>query len=202
MGDTSGHGMLVGRYSGRTNVTRMCRYCDCHFDNSDNPNLVFEYTMARDIEQMYIQSDKEIKSRLNDISYHYVENVFHKIDCGNDPRGINGLCPVEILHCMRLGIFKIAVECFTDLFTQSLLDKLDKLMAVMSKQFRHQSYRRVPKTSFSGSIMNLKRKTADEWTGIMLLIVASLHTVAGKHIWRSSGMTDSTKNSYIKIFEK
>ena len=36
----------------------------------------------------------------------------------------------------------------------------------------------------------------------MLLIVASLQTVAEKHILRSIGMTDSVKNSYIQIFEK
>ena len=202
IGDTSGHDMLVGRYSGRTNVTRICRYCDCHYHNSDNPHLIFEYTKASDIEKLYIDQDKESKNSLNSISYHYVQNVFHTIDCGSDQRGINGLCPVEILHCMRLGILKIAVECFTELLPPAHIDKLDKLMSVVSQQFRHQSYRRVPKTSFTGSIMNLKRKTADEWTGIVLLIAASLQTVAGKHIWRNTGLNDSVKNSYIKIFEK
>ena len=202
IGDTCGHDMLVGRYSGRTNVTRLCRYCDCHYDSSDNPDLTYEYTLASDIQKLYVPKSRESKFQLNAISYHYVKNVFHSIDCGTDPRGINGLCPVEILHCMRLGILKIAVECFTDLLTQSHIDKLDNLLSVLSKQFRHQSYRKVPKTSFSGSIMNLKRKTADEWTGIMLLIVASLHTAAGKYIWRKTGMSDTTKNSFIKVFEK
>ena len=202
IGDTSGHDMLVGRYSGRTNVTRICRYCDCHYHNSDNPNLIYEYTKASDIKNLYIEGDRESKNSLNNISYHYVKNVFHSIECGSDPRGINGLCPVEILHCMRLGILKIAVECFTELLPPAHVDKLDKLMSKMSDQFRHQSYRCVPKTSFTGSIMNLKRKTADEWTGIVLLIVASLHTIAGKYFWRRTGMADSVKNSYIKIFEK
>ena len=50
--------------------------------------------------------------------------------------------------------------------------------------------------------MNLKRKTVDEWTGILLLINASLLTGCGKQLWTSTGFGDGTKNAYIKIFEK
>ena len=60
----------------------------------------------------------------------------------------------------------------------------------------------MPKTSFTGSIMNLKRRTADEWTGILLLINVSLITGCGKELWRSSGLGDGIKNACIKIFEK
>ena len=202
IGDTSGHDMLVGRYSGRTNVTRICRYCDCHFLNSDNPDVLFEYTKQDDIRKLFVESNKESKIQLNRISYHYVDNALHALDCGSSDRGIHGLCPVELLHCMRLGLLKIAAECFAELLTQTHLDNFDKLLSSMSSQFRHQSCRNMPKTTFSGSIMNLKRKTADEWTGIILLIDASLQTKCGKHIWNSAKLQDSVKNGYIKIFEK
>ena len=202
IGDTSGHDVLVGRYSGRTNVKRICRYCDCHYLQSDDPDVGYEYTKQGDIKEMYVASCPESKKKLNDISYHYVRNALHYVDCGSDPRGIHGLCPVELLHCIRLGIFKIAAECFADLLTPKQLSQFDKLLNVVSKQFQHQSYRMLPKTSFTGSIMNLKRKTADEWTGILLLINASLLTVCGKQLWTSTGFGDGTKNAYIKIFEK
>lgn len=202
IGDTVGHDVLVGRYCGRTNVTRICRYCDCHYDNSDNADYKFQYTKQNDIQKLYVESCKDSKEKLNNISYHHVRNSLHTIYNGSDERGIHGLCPVELLHCMRLGILKIAVECFSDLFTQSYIDKFDKLLSIISRQLRHQSYRGLPKISFSGSIMNLKRKTADEWTGTIFLISASLQTKYAKYICRKAGIQDNIKNSYIKIFEK
>ena len=202
IGDTSGHDALVGRYSGRTNVNRICRYCDCHYLQSDDPDVDYEYTNQEDIQRMYVPSCPDSKKNLNAISYHYVRNALHYVDCGIDSRGIHGLCPVELLHCIRLGIFKIAAECFADLLTPNQLSDMDKLLHAVSKQFQHQSYRLMPNTSFTGSIMNLKRKTADEWTGILLLINASLLTECGKELWRSTKLGDATKNSYIKIFER
>ena len=55
--DTSGHDVLVGRYSGRTNVARICRYCDCHYNDSDDPDVEFNYTMQEDIQKLYIDAN-------------------------------------------------------------------------------------------------------------------------------------------------
>ena len=202
IGDTSGHDMLVGRYGGRTNVDRICRYCDCHYENSDDPEVDFQYTFEKDINGLYEENNNLSKTKLKEISYHYVKNAFHSIDKGSDERGIHGLCPVELLHCMRLGILKIAAECFAQLLTPSILEKFDKLLQIISKQLKHQSYRGMARTSFTGSIMNFKRKTADEWSGIIFLLTTGLITEAGKQIWRNLGLPDATKNAFIKIFEK
>ena len=139
IGDTCDHDMLVGRYSGRTNVTRICRYYDCHFHNIDDPEFIFEYTKQDNTRRMYMSSNRDSRSRMNNISYHHIDNALHKLDCGSGDRGIHRLCPVELLHCMRLGILKIAAECFTELLAQPHLDKFNNLLSLMSLQLRHQS---------------------------------------------------------------
>ena len=49
-----------------------------------------------------------------------------------------------------------------------------------------------------------QKKTADERTGIFLLITVSLLTEFGKEFWRSTGIGDTTKNArkVLDTYEK
>ena len=49
VGDTDGHDKLAGRYTSRTKVARLCRYCDCPFDATDNPDFKFQYTTHKNM---------------------------------------------------------------------------------------------------------------------------------------------------------
>jgi hypothetical protein len=43
IGDTDGHDKIVGKFANRTNkVKRVCRYCDCPFDSTDDPFYKFK----------------------------------------------------------------------------------------------------------------------------------------------------------------
>ena len=46
-GDTDGHDKLVGKLAIRnSNVKRLCRYCDCPFDSTDDPSYVYKLNKA------------------------------------------------------------------------------------------------------------------------------------------------------------
>ena len=50
IGDTDGHDKIVGKYANRSNkVIRLCQYCDCPFDSTDDPNYDFRHNTKRKI---------------------------------------------------------------------------------------------------------------------------------------------------------
>ena len=203
IGDSEEHDTLVGRYGCYNKVQRICRYCDCSFEDSDNPHVNYVYTEREDITGLMTNNNIEQgRELLNNISYHYLNNAFDGLDFGNDKRGLHGLCPAEILHCVRLGLFKMSVQCFFKMMQPRFKTEMDKLLNVMSKQFSHQSDRDVPRTSFKFVISDLTKITAGEWTGILLLLTSALLTRCGRQIWRDAGNTDSVKNEFIKLFER
>ena len=203
IGDSEEHDVLVGRYGSYTRVQRICRYCDCHFDDSDNPYYEYTYTKQKDIMSIVLNNtEEEGRDILKKISYHNIRNAFNDLDLGDEDRGLHGLCPAEILHCVRLGLFKMAVSCFFKLFQPSIKKYMDKLLNVLSNQFSHQSDRDVPRTSFSFVISDLTKITAGEWTGIILLLTTALLTNAGHYICRLASIDDLTRNQYIKLFDR
>ena len=203
IGDSEEHDVLVGRYGSYNRVQRICRYCDCSFFDSDNPYYAFTYTKQEDIKGMVENhSEHEGRIRLNEISYHHIKNAFHTLDFGGDERGLHGLCPAEILHCVRLGLFKMAVTCFYNNLQPRHRGDLDKVVNIIKMQFKHQSDRCVPRTSFKFVISDLTKITASEWIGIVLLLTNALLTKAGLKVWRASQNHDSVKNDFIKLFER
>ena len=68
LGDTDGHDRLVGKFANTTNkVKRVCRYCNCPFDSTDNPFYDFELNKRRNIVQMIKKNRREA---LCDMSFH------------------------------------------------------------------------------------------------------------------------------------
>ena len=203
IGDSEEHDTIVGRYGCYNRVSRICRYCDCSFDNSDNPHVEFIYTKQKDIRSLYTRNT-EVEGRLllRAISYHRIDNGFHSLDFGDDERGLHGLCPAEMLHCVRLGLFKMAVTCFFNFLQPRHRAEMDRLLTTLGRQYSHQSYRDMPRTSFKFTISDLTKITAGEWTGIILLLTTSLLTNAGGYIWRDGGNSNATRNEFIKLFDR
>jgi hypothetical protein len=44
IGDTDGHDKLCGRYLSRTNIQRLCRYCNISFLHTDDPFIDYQFT--------------------------------------------------------------------------------------------------------------------------------------------------------------
>ena len=97
---------------------------------------------------------------------HFIHSI-----SGGDERGLHGLCPAEILHCVRLGLFKMAVTCFYNYLQPRHRSELDKVVTILKNQFKHQSERCVPRTSFKFLISDLTKITASEWICLRLMAI-------------------------------
>ena len=49
IGDTEGHDKLCGRFMNRQTIPYLCRYCDIHRDNIDDPFVDSNLTKMKDI---------------------------------------------------------------------------------------------------------------------------------------------------------
>ena len=195
IGDNEGQDKLVARYQTYGKCNRLCHYCDISFENSDDPSYPYDYLKQEDIIELHkISNPKDAKFALNQISYHYVpNNVFHTLDLGGDPRGIHGICPAEVLHTLRLGIFKYAVTC---LFDQELLvptakTKFDTLVKKMSTACHHQSDRDVPRTNFQSGVSSFSKITGNECSGVVLIVTMCMLCTEGRAILESCDISNS-----------
>jgi hypothetical protein len=103
IGDTEGHDKMCGKYLSRTTkVNRLCRYCDCPTNSTDDPWFKIKYTSSDEISQLFRKGDLV---GLKDISYHGLLNGFRDIVFCDEDRGINGATLAELLHVWEKGLF-------------------------------------------------------------------------------------------------
>lgn len=104
IGDTDGHDKLVGKFAIRnSNVKRLCRYCDCPFDSTDDPSYVYKLNKA-DIIANKIKDGKV--EELKDMSMHCVRNAWADVHFCDVQRGIFGATPAEAMHCLQQGLYQ------------------------------------------------------------------------------------------------
>jgi hypothetical protein len=117
IGDTDGHDKIVGKYANRTNVKRLCRYCDCPFEKTDDPFYVFKLNKRKDlIKLINDNNDRELKG----MSFHCVQNAWTEVLFCDNKLGIFGATPAEIMHCLQKGLYEYLV---TSLFSQKQIKK-------------------------------------------------------------------------------
>lgn len=117
IGDTEGHDKLCARYLSRRNPTRLCRYCNVPFNETDNPFVEFQYQKCKQIERLTAANKKNI---LKEKSIHCVNNAWTDIDFCDSERGIFGATLAELLHCLQQGIFEYGINA---LYTQKKIKK-------------------------------------------------------------------------------
>ena len=109
VGDTEEHDDMCCHYKAYSSVLpQMVRDCDVHTMDGDNPKHVCNFNTQEEMEQVVGKplSKKDAKS----MSKHKIKNSFHDIDFGNDPYGIHGCSPYEILHLLYLGIYPYVLK--------------------------------------------------------------------------------------------
>jgi hypothetical protein len=87
MGDTEGHDKLAGRYLSRSNIKRLCRYCDCPSEFTDDPDYKGRYNIHSDIFNKVKHGNADL---LQDMSMHRVENAWADIKFCDPKRGLFG----------------------------------------------------------------------------------------------------------------
>ena len=108
IGDTDGHDKLVGKFANRTNkVSRICRYCDCPFNETDDPFYSFKLNKKKDIEKL-LSNNKAVE--LKDMSFHCIPNAWSDLLFCDNLHGIYGATPAELMHCLQKGLYEYVVK--------------------------------------------------------------------------------------------
>jgi hypothetical protein len=107
VGDTEGHDKLCGKFLSRTKkIARLCRYCDCPTDSTDDTTNTWPFTLGPTIAEMVANGETE---NLRSMSYHCIKNGFDGVVFCDPERGINGATLAEILHVWQHGLFTRAL---------------------------------------------------------------------------------------------
>jgi hypothetical protein len=173
---------LCGHYRSRGDkVACVCRYCTCPMAKADDENANYKLKDAKKIQRMVERNDEK---GLKAISQQNIKLAFDDVRFGlHNGQGIHGACPMELLHHILLGIYKY---CRDQFFIQIGLKsetakEINALAKVLGRFFARQSDRDLPKTQFAKGIFEGKIM-GKEFSGVMLLMAAILHTAYGREL--------------------
>jgi hypothetical protein len=181
--DTDEANKLCGNYSSQTSsVHNLCRYCTVPTLKSDLVIKNWEHKTVRMVQKLV---DVEDFAGLRAISQQYIENALYHICFGlHNDCSIHGATPLEMLHAILLGMFKYMNECFFVQIgkTSLLANNINALAQKYGKLLHHQSDQDMPKTKFSKGIHKGGKIMAKEYTGVLLIMVAILHSTLGRRL--------------------
>ena len=160
-----------------TQTYHLCRECDCPTESSDNPDVLCTYIKASYLTELRSRNDIET---LKSLAFHNVTNAFDNVSFGANEYGIHRATPSEVLHSLQKGLYLYALDGFySKMGGQSIIDFLECLVQRVSADCVHQSDRNMPRLKFANGIQSYANLQAHETTGVLLLIVISLHCKIG-----------------------
>jgi len=170
---------ISGRFNDYSKCQQICRCCHILTQECDDHLHKIKYKTVLEIQKLVKTKNK---TRLKEISYHYLTNAFHdlRFSLGNG-RGVHGSCPSEMLHQMLLGVFSYLREILFTLIgpTSELAEEIDALSKLYCDLFRRQSDRTLPQTSFSKGLRT-GHLMAKEFRGILLVILTIFRSTKGR----------------------
>jgi hypothetical protein len=180
IGDAKNGDMLCGRYGTHNKgVKRLVRSCDVSFDQSGNVQHVCKRVKQAEMQELFRQGNA---ADLQENSQHYVDNAFFKVDFGGDPYGIFSGTPVEMLHALQLGIMEYVMEVFFDCFPARVLATIDSFVSQVREDIRQSVRKEFPTCNFAHGVTTLKMTTAQEKSGMLMMLVIVSNLTAGKDL--------------------
>ena len=151
------------------------------------------YIKASYLTSLRIRNDIET---LKSLAFHNVTNAFDSVSFGANEYGIHRATPSEVLHSLQKGLYLYALDGFySKMGGQSIIDFLECLVQRVSADCVHQSDRNMPRLKFANGIQSYANLQAHETTGVLLLIVISLHCKIG---WDKNSRSSTTNNSFVR----
>jgi hypothetical protein len=112
-------------------------------------------------------------------SYHVIDNATNGLDFGTNKHGINGCTLEEVLHQLQKGWITVTLDEFYRVaFTKKPKEFLDILAGQISGLLFHQSDCDYPQIKFPRPLSTLSQLQGHETLGMLLLLVARLHSKA------------------------
>ena len=180
--DTEEADRLCGSYTSRAaTVSQLCRYCCCPTMKSDDPRAVYPRKTVAMISKLVENNDEDA---LKGLSQQNIDNALYSLRFGlHNDEGVHGACPMEMLHALKLGIFKYVRDMFFEQVGENsqLADGINALAVKYGELLSRQSDRDMPKTKFSNGIQKGKLM-GSEYTGVLLIIAAILRSTSGSEL--------------------
>lgn len=178
---------ICGCYDSKTEGVK-CICCMCCIPNDLTDQPYIEPAPAMKTQDMILglvrRTDDKAKEDLQNISQHDLWNCFYSFWFGlHNKAGIHGATPMEALHWIQLLTYKYDRQA---LFLQTgetsdLSRNIDALTTTFGVFLERQSDRNLPRTRFSEGIRE-GHMQAHQMTGVMLLLVLSLRSRAGRDL--------------------
>ena len=194
-GDGVEHDKHCGKYGSRTEgVKQLCRYCCCPNKETDDPFALHARKSVPMIRGMVRVGDQV---GLKNLSQKYLWNAWHELRFGShNDLGIHGATPMEIIHWIQLGQFKYSREMLFDQTGEGNLgEELNVVATSLGPLLQRQSDRTLPRTKFSSGVMKGKLM-AHEFTGVTLVLAATLRCTRGRMIIEELARTSKQKQNF------
>ena len=120
-----------------------------------------------------------ILSELQQMSTHMHESTFQNIWFGDNPHGIYGAVPTDLMHAFLHGIVPYVIKILLSSFTNKEKHFLDDLVDKTPVTIRSSERTKYPRCSFTHGISNLKLLTATKWAGVAFMVALMMTTEAG-----------------------
>jgi hypothetical protein len=91
----------------RQSIPYLCRYCNIHRDNVDDPFFESQNTKMSDVIKLVKKNDRV---KLNEMSMHLVNNAWHDVQFCDTTHGLHGATLGELLHTLQQGIFEYTIK--------------------------------------------------------------------------------------------
>lgn len=182
LGDTPGQNQMTGKM---TKCNRLCRYCDVEKEDLSDPWFEPE-PMTLEL-QKKIQNSEALRA---EYCYKKIEVFWNQVDFGNDPQGIHGNVPGEILHAYMKGVNLRCHECIV--VTPSLSASARKTDKRLLKQNEACAYGNQPDYDQNRTFKNPESPTQDEllkigvFGGMMGKMVNAISIVLGEQLAHQS----------------
>jgi hypothetical protein len=184
--DTQGADKLCGRYLNYTDkVCRLHRSCVCPQGSAADHNHVCRFVTMEEMMEVIDNGDKE---ELHSYSQHRIpRHAFREIDFGENPFGIYGGTPNDILHGIKLGIIPYVLEIYlTDNLTDSARHHLNGALKATLPHLKQGGCHNFPRMYFPNGMTSLSKLTGEEHVGVLFINFALAITRQGRSALRRS----------------
>jgi len=157
------------------------------------------------MEDMMEVIESQDKKELNKLSQQHIPNhAFCNIDFGENPYGIYGATPNNILHGIKLGIIHYMLESFVaDDLNEAAHHQLDQALVKTLPHLKQGGNHGFPCMYFPNGITTLSNMMADEMLGILFITYILCVTTQGKNAVTScETMTVYCLKLHLQLFEK
>jgi len=155
MGDSLSNDKMCGHYLLYSNVQRICHACDVTLECCDDVHYQCNYLSMTSLQMIsnraimklfdvkewtenddnipctpnqLIRQQMEILEQLKGLSHHIHNNAFKKVWLGNNPHGILGATPHDLMHAFLHGILRYIISTMMDPLLLAEKSRLDSMV--------------------------------------------------------------------------